>query len=307
MVEGKNNVAVITYQFEPKPYIRWLNLHLSILLDQKSTYQKEALSNRAKYVRVIKRSFRQKERFHVQLVLEGIPPKRHALRLGKGTVGLDVGPSKVAVVTDATAELVEIAPTIADMEKESHRLQRGMDRSRRATNPDNYNKDKTVKKGSKKWLRSSHYVKLAKQKRDLERRKKAERKRSNGQLANEIVRSADTGKAENLSYRSFQKNYGKSVGNRAPGGLMHDVENKFKRLNGRWVSINTRTTRLSQYDHTTNDFVKKPLSQRIHVLRDGSGSVQRDICIAHGWHAIAMKISSTQKGFMKPGRVWNHS
>ncbi|KXW58664.1 hypothetical protein FEMY_08420 [Ferrovum myxofaciens] len=34
---------------------------------------------------------------------------------------------------------------------------------------------------------------------------------------------------------------------------------------------------MSQYDHTTEVCTKKPLSQRWHVLGDGSGVVQRDV------------------------------
>ena len=44
---------------------------------------------------------------------------------------------------------------------------------------------------------------------------------------------------------------------------------------GDLVEFPTRTTRLSQYDHTTGAYTKKPFSQRVHVLGDGSGLVQR--------------------------------
>jgi len=42
------------------------------------------------------------------------------------------------------------------------------------------------------------------------------------------------------------------------------------------VEFATRTTRLSQVSHDTGEYVKKPLSQRWHVLADGS-RVQRDL------------------------------
>ena len=43
--------------------------------------------------------------------------------------------------------------------KEVRRLQRAMDRSLRAVNPDNYNENGTTKKGARKWVRSKHYLK----------------------------------------------------------------------------------------------------------------------------------------------------
>ena len=47
---------------------------------------------------------------------------------------------------------------------------------------------------------------------------------------------------------------------------------------GKMIEINTRKTALSQFDHTTGECVKKPLSQRIHVFGDGQTEpVQRDL------------------------------
>ena len=43
------------------------------------------------------------------------------------------------------------------------------------------------------------------------------------------------------------------------------------------VDLHTCSLKMSQYDHTTQTYTKKPLSQRWHVLGDGSGVVQRDI------------------------------
>jgi putative transposase len=44
------------------------------------------------------------------------------------------------------------------------------------------------------------------------------------------------------------------------------------------IEINTWQTRLSQFDHTTGEYIKKPLSQRMHVIGDGATApVQRDL------------------------------
>ncbi len=64
---------------------------------------------------------------------------------------------------------------------------------------------------------------------------------------------------------AFQKNYGKSIKVRAPG------------MFGEWVESNTGVLKMSQYDHITQVYIKKPLSQRWHTLGDGSGVVRRDI------------------------------
>ena len=44
------------------------------------------------------------------------------------------------------------------------------------------------------------------------------------------------------------------------------------------VEITPGKTALSQFDHTTGEYVKKPLSQRIHIFGDGrTEPVQRDL------------------------------
>jgi putative transposase len=44
------------------------------------------------------------------------------------------------------------------------------------------------------------------------------------------------------------------------------------------IEINTRQTRLSQFDHTTGEYIKKPLSPRMYVFGDGATTpVQRDL------------------------------
>jgi putative transposase len=53
---------------------------------------------------------------------------------------------------------------------------------------------------------------------------------------------------------------------------------KAESAGGTITEINTRKTRLSQFDHSTGIYVKKPLSQRTHFFGDGeTAPVQRDL------------------------------
>ena len=57
--------------------------------------------------------------------------------------------------------MLELADRVQNIENQKQKLLRKMDRSRRATNPDNYNEGVTVKKqGNKKvvWNKSKHYM-----------------------------------------------------------------------------------------------------------------------------------------------------
>jgi len=96
-----------------------------------------------------------------------------------------------------------------------------MDRSRRATNPDNFENDGTVRKGRKTWNRSARYRRLAVKRRERKRSLAAERKRAHGELANRILAQGTTVKTEKLSYQAFQKCYGRSVEG-SGAGPVHD-------------------------------------------------------------------------------------
>ena len=277
-IEGKEQ-AVIRYKAEPLPAIHYAGLVLPLLLDphDKGSWQKEALNSRVKYTRILRRTVRGQVRWYAQIIMEGFAPTK-GRKIGDGVVGLDLGPSTIASFSLEEANLQAFCPTVIQPWKELRQVERALDRSRRATNPENFNADSTVKKGRRRWHRSTRYRKLANTRKERERCLAAERKRSHGQLANAILAQGKTIKTEKLSYRSFQSSFGRSTKVRAPGMLVATLERKAKAAGGELIEVPTWSTKLSQFDHTTSQYVKKPLSQREHVFGDGSTApIQRDL------------------------------
>jgi hypothetical protein len=71
--------------------------------------------------------------------LEGIPYQKPKHPVGSDTIGLDLGPSTLAIVPrEGTPRLELLCAELAPDAKTIRRLQRQMDRQRRANNPDNY-------------------------------------------------------------------------------------------------------------------------------------------------------------------------
>lgn len=239
-------------------------------------WQAHALSCRTTYVRILRRNVRGKMLWYAQLVQEGLPLRKEHLPVGEGVVGLDLGPNTLAAVSDKDATLEPFCPGVADMDREIRRLQRAMDRSCRATNPDAFSADGTYRRGARILVRSRRYRALAAAKADIERRLAAERKRAQGELANRVLAQGDIIKTEKLSYRGFQKRFGRSVKRRAPSLFVSTLKRKAASAGAQVIEFSTRTTRLSQYSHDTGEYVKKPLAQRWHVLADGR-RVQRDL------------------------------
>ena len=275
-LEATTNAANIIWK-PTTGCVEFGDLTLAALLPTRSQdpYLHQALVHRTKYCRVLWRNVNGARRWFVQLMQEGMAPSKHAVAEGS-IVGLDIGPSTIAIVGDDSASLVKFCETVVQPWKETRRLQRAMDRSKRATNPQCFNANGTWKKGQK-FTPSKRYRAIRTEYAEVERKLAAERKCAHGELANQILGMGNVIHSETLSYRSFQKNYGKSVKVRAPGMFVEQLRRKAESAGGKLVDLHTWSLKLSQYDHTTEVCTKKPLRQRWHVLGDGSGVVQRDV------------------------------
>ena len=166
--EGKAD-TVIRYRAEPVPAVHYSGLVLPLMLDPKDKrdWQREALAARTKYVRIIRREIKGRVRWFCQLVQEGLPPATHTTK--DGTVGLDIGPSSIAAVSSDDAILEQLCPSVVEPWNDCRRIQRAMDRSRRATNLDNFDAKGRAIKGKRRWNRSQRYQALAASKRERDR------------------------------------------------------------------------------------------------------------------------------------------
>ncbi|MHB1942160.1 MAG: nuclease/transposase family protein, partial [Acidiferrobacteraceae bacterium] len=184
--------------------IEFGNLTLPALLPSESQdpYLRHALTHKTKYCRVLWRNVNGTRRWFAQLMQEGIAPSKHVQASGE-TVGLDIGPSTVAVVGDQSALWVRFCATVVQPWKETRRLQRAMDRSKRATNPHCFNANGTWKKGQK-FAPSKRYTAIRAEYAEVERKLAAERKRAHGELANQILGLGNVIQSETLSYLAFQ-------------------------------------------------------------------------------------------------------
>ena len=242
-VEGKSNKAGIRWQGES---VEWNGLRLKALITDHEPVILHGLNSKVKYVRLVRRKISGKNRFYAQLVCEGKPFVKPKNTLGIGDVGIDIRPSTIAIVAKNEAHLKQFVSELKSQGKQIRRLQRKMDRSRRANNPDNFNSNGTVKKGKKPWNSSKSYLKICHSKANLERKLAGHRKSLHGELVNDILRTGDTFKLEKLSDKAFQKLFGSSVGKHAPGMFVSHLKNKAARAGGKVVEIPTYNTKLSQ-------------------------------------------------------------
>jgi hypothetical protein len=247
------------------------------------------LAHRIKYARLVQRpasgpraqgADAQSQRYFVQLALSGVPYHKPKHQVGSDTVGLDLGPSTLAIVPrEGTPRLEVLCAELAPDAQAIRQLARQMDRQRRANNPDHYDARGRIKKRGKqrlKWNQSKRYLATRRRKATRERRLVAHRKSLHGRLVHEIVAVGTTIITEKIAYRAWQKQFGKSVGLRAPGMFMELLRRTVASTGGTLVEVSTRQTKLSQFCHGCGENVPKPLRQRWHQCACGV-SAQRDL------------------------------
>lgn len=248
-------------------YGRGFKLSLPLVINHQDEVQTYALKHKVKYVRILRKEIRGKERFLAQLVLEGLPFAKEKNKTHKeGLIALDIGPSEVAAVSDRGEYVYRgrLASEVEPREKARRRYQRYIDRQKRANNPENYNSNGTIKPGKKTWNKSKRQLQTERSLREMERALASGRKNSHGRLANEILSYGSIVLAEKLSYKAFQKMFGRSVRFRAPGLFISILTQKANRLvNGKFIDIPTWATYLSSRC-LCGKRDKKPLSKRWH-------------------------------------------
>ena len=155
-----------------------------------------------------------------------MPPVRKVYAPKCEVVGIDPGPSRIAYFHEHHAAIVEAAPNVDLQESKIRLLQRRIDRSKRANNPDNFNPDGTVIKGSFKWITSNRGRKLLAKLAEHHRRLAATRKRDHGKLVNDLLQIGGTIKIEKNSYRSYQRNFGRSTNRTGMGEFVAHLKRK---------------------------------------------------------------------------------
>jgi hypothetical protein len=268
----------------------WKDDRLPALIDWNDPVVKHGLGHPIKYARLIRRKTSSEHaagadgegyRYCVQLVLEGVPYHKPKHTVGSDILGADLGPSTIALVArEGEASLSLLGEELAPDEKQIRRLQRKMDRQRRAANPEHYDEQGRIKKQGKTrlmWKASRAYERTRRRKAEKERKLAAHRKSLHGHKVHQIVSQGNTVILEKISYQAWQKQYGRSVGLRAPGMFIELLKRTVASTGGTLIEVKTQQSKLSQFCHGCGQTRKKPLAQRWHVCKCGVGPIQRDL------------------------------
>ncbi len=294
-IENKRNDTGLRFVLETpeeghQGYLMWKEDQLQALIDWNDPVVKHGLDHKIKYARLIRRrasSCRAQGadgegyRYFVQLALCGVPYHKPKHTVGSDTIGADLGPSTIALVArQGAASLETLGEELVPNQKQLRLLQRKMDRQRRAANPEHYDDKGRIKTpGNKRlqWKTSRGYERTRRRKAEKERKLAAHRKSLHGRKVHEIASQGQTVIIEKISYKAWQKQYGRSVGLRAPGMFIELLRRTVASTGGTLIEVQTQRTKLSQFCHGCGQTGKKLLSQRWHVCECGVGPIQRDL------------------------------
>jgi hypothetical protein len=309
-VENKWNQSGMRFVLDPNAgdggFLLWNAEVLPARIQWRDAVVRHGLRHPIKYARLVRRKASspkaqgadvQGYRYYAQLILAGTPHQKKKHTVGTEVVGLDVGPSTIAIVPQqGAAQLLPFCEELRPDAREKRRVQRKLDRQRRANNPQNFDKKGRIKKGGKgkrrlTWKNSKGYLATRRRLASKERKLAAHRKSLHGRLVHQIIRRGNTIRTEKLSYKAWQKLYGKSVGRNAPGMFLEQLRRTVASTGGTLSEFPTRSTKLSQYCHGCQTYVKKPLSERWHHCACGIGPVQRDLYSA--WLAAHLDYPNT--------------
>lgn len=314
-LEGKSNKTGIRFKDD---YLIWNGLNIPVLIDYDNYYEYQAMQCDISYCRMLRKFIHNKNHYYIQIVFKGNPPVKVNTNTGEikhtigyGDVGLDIGTSTVAISSESDVKILELADKVQNIENQKRLLLRKMDRSKRATNLNNFNEDGTIKKqGNKKvtWNKSNHYIKYQNQLKELYRKQADIRKYQHECLANYIISLGNKVYVEKMNFAGLQKRakntekndkgkfkrkkrFGKSLANKAPSMLLTIIDRKLRYYGEKLIEINTYKAKASQFNHFDGTYNKKSLSQRWNDF-DGI-KIQRDIYSAF----LIMNINNDLESF----------
>src|SRR5258706_853752 len=106
-VAGKTTSSCIRWCGD---HVEWKDLVVPARLDPRDPVLAHGLACPVKYVRLVRRKLGERNRFYAQVVCEGPPYRKPPHQLGTGVLGLDLGPSPIALARHPDALVEAFCP-----------------------------------------------------------------------------------------------------------------------------------------------------------------------------------------------------
>ena len=221
-------------------------------------------------------------RYCVQLICRRRTYQKPKHTTGTDVVGLDLGPSTIAIVPqEGEAQLLSFCEELKPEPVQKRRLQRKLDRQRRANNPQHYDDKGRIQKvegsGGVGLENSKGYQATSRRLAHLERKLAAHRKSLHGRLAHEIIRRGNTIRPKSSPTKPGRNSMARVWDAHAPGMFLEQLRRTVASTGGILQRVFYPYHQTVPVLPRLQSYVKKPLSQRWHQCACGIGPVQRDL------------------------------
>jgi putative transposase len=242
---------------------------------------------------------RQGSKWYVSFTVERSPKRRRA-RHPNMVVGVDVGIRHLATLS--TGEQVENLRPLQGALRRLRRVQRSLDRQRRANNPDNYRPDGTVKPGRREWVKSKRMLRTETALRRLHERVANVRREQAHRLTTWLTREFGLIAVESLNISGMKQNarLARHISDAGWGIVLAQLSYKTDWVGSELVSAD----RFYPSSKTCSDCgtvkAKLCLSERVFSCEACGFSLDRDENAARNLASLALAITQTQKGSSAP-------
>lgn len=252
-----------------------------------------------KQVGIQREMIRGEIRYFAMLVMEGAPYRSDhylmaAAQKAASPVGLDIGPTLLAIASDSGIETVplcdpELIHQRAEQAAHLRRKQKALDRSRRSANPECFDHKGRAKKG----MRQTNTSKRGRRKKielaEAERKATARRDADRVTLTRHVVLNHGArGGIEETHYTAWQKSnfkFGRRMGLTSPGALHESLRREMTLVGGELHDLDAYTYAFSQHC-LCGRRAKKDLKTRVHSCPDCGLTCDRDHLAATLMHLV---------------------
>lgn len=271
-VEGKNNKTGIIWRPAKSCLYCW-GIEIPVGWSARDDYVREALAypadpthpeKKVKYCRIVRTRRKNGCHYDVQLILKDTAPVKQVYAPQTERMAIDLSTKSLTFgTTEGRIETVDLVGRLPESWRQMRRLQRRLDRSRRAMNPDNFHPNGTCKGGV--WcgrIRPRHRQ-IRAQLAELRRHTAAVRHNEHGKICNVLLGLAGSIRVEENSYKAFQRGrYGKSLGSGAPAAFLNQLKNKAASAGCEVIEVNPYRLKPTQHDIVSGEFRHRELSER---------------------------------------------
>ena len=243
-LSGKTNQTSIRYQ---DGFLLWKDLKLPTI-QKDNAYEKQALSREIRYCRLKRKAIHGKYHYYAELVLKGSCPVRQHMEPRSGRVGLKGAPGSIVAVSEEEILTIHLPGNNDTLEEERRETAGKLERSRRALNPENYNPDGTIRKGSFFWKESINYRILKRQYAEIIRMQKVRRDEAQLACIEELLKLGDCFVYEEFPYQTLR--YGRrAMEETAPTAFYRRFRRKAEQQEKTCVAVPASEIRTGRYNH----------------------------------------------------------